>query len=247
MVVAFVIGGEVSIGAGADAVADDDDDDLSSPRWTRRDFLFFVDDEVVVGAGDDVGGLIGDVAVLERDRDRERAGLGGGRDAAADADVDGEGLDVAAASGADADDAGLFLHEGYPAIAQLVASSSAFCVAAAFDDAMNEVFLDLPGVDDDLGGAKVTTEAGRPSSSLCLFLSSSSSLSSLFLSNISFLLLFLSDFVLISIFPVAFLSAVFLFLFDNSSAVTLSTLSLPAAPSHLSSKCGFFPLLLSPS
>ena len=142
----------------------------------------------------------------------------------------------------DADDAGFFLHDGYPAIAQLVASSSAFLVAAADDT------LDGPGVDADLGGARTTTDAGLPRSSSTSILSLSSSSSSVFcLSYISLLLIFLCDFVLNSIFPVAFLSAVFLFFLLSSSPVTFVTPSRPAAPCQLSPKCGFFPLLLAPN
>ena len=159
--------------------------------------------------------------------------------------VAGAALDARGAvdgSDADADDAGLFLHDGYPAIAQLVASSSAFFVVAT-DDA-----LDGPGVDADLGGARTTTDAGLPRSSSTSILSLSSSSSSVFfLSYISLLLIFLCDFVLNSIFPVAFLSAVFLFFLLNSSPVTFVTPSLPAAPCQLSPKCGFFPLLLAPN
>ena len=90
-----------------------------------------------------------------------------------------------------------------------MASSSALLVLDA-DDSLAVAPLDGPGVDADLGGARTTTDAGLPSS-LVLALPSLS-FSSACLSNISLLLLFLSDFDLINIFPVAFLSAVFLFL-----------------------------------
>ena len=121
-----------------------------------------------------------------------------------------------------------------------MASSSAFLVAAA-DVVRAVISLDGPGVDADLGGARVTTDDGLPSSS------SISSVSSSALSYISLFLLFLSDFDLISILPVAFLSAVFIFFLLISSPVTFVTPSRPAAPTQLSSKCGFFPLLLAPN
>ena len=138
-------------------------------------------------------------------------------------------------------------------MAQLVASSSAFLIVAGADGALgalndndddDENDDDGPGV-DDLGGARTTTELGLPSP--VSISSSSSSSSSFCLCHISFFLLFLCDFVLISIFPVAFLSAVCLFFLLNSSSVIFTTPSLPAAPSQLSPKCGLFPLLLAPN
>ena len=105
------VDGVVSMGAAADVDAGDDDDNgLSRPRWTMRDFLFLVDVDVDVDGDADAGGLMGDVAVLDRgrDRDRDKAGLDGvlSRDAVDD------GLDVADVSGAEADDAGFLLHDG---------------------------------------------------------------------------------------------------------------------------------------
>ena len=135
-------------------------------------------------------------------------------------------------------------------MAQLVASSSAFLIVAGADGALGALNdnddddNDGPGV-DDLGGARTTTELGLLSP---VSISSSSSSSSVFcLCHISFFLLFLCDFVLINIFPVAFLSAVCLFFLLSSSPVIFTTPSLPAAPSQLSPKCGLFPLLLSPN
>ena len=83
---------------------------------------------------------------------------------------------------------GFRLHDGYPAIAQLVASSSAFFVASV-DDAVRDVdaFASScrPGV-GKIDDAMVTVDAGLAASlSLSCFSSSSASL---FLSNISLLL-----------------------------------------------------------
>ena len=92
-----------------------------SPRWTRRGFLPFGadDDDVEVD-----GGLMGDAAEFLSFEgggvvDVGRVGANGAFDTAA------------------ADD--FRLHDGYPAIAQLVASSSAFLIVAL----VNDVGLDV--------------------------------------------------------------------------------------------------------
>ena len=96
-----------------------------SPRWTRRDLLFFCaddDDEEVdgglMGDADEIlpfegGGVVGDVVSVVVGVDR--VGTNGAFDTAAAVDFR--------------------LHDGYPAIAQLVASSSAFFIVASVDEA----------------------------------------------------------------------------------------------------------------
>ena len=73
-----------------------------------------VDDDADAGSDVAAGGLMGDVAVVERESDQDGAGLRDGRsnDVDADADADNGCLEVAAVSGVDAEDAGLFLHDG---------------------------------------------------------------------------------------------------------------------------------------
>ena len=141
-------------------------------------------------------------------------------------------------------------------MAHLVASSSAFLVVAGADGILDALGNDNDDDDDendddrlgveDLGGARTTTEFGLLSP-VSISSLSPSSFSARCLSHNSLFLLFLSDFDLINIFPVAFLSAVFLFFLFNSSSVIFTTPSLSPAPSQLSPKCGFFPLRLAPS
>ena len=158
-------------------------------------------------------------------------------------------------------------HEGYPSYPDADHSvalfSAAVLVAAAVDTAAAVAAADRgPGVDEALGGARTTTdEIPDLADPLSIFFFSFSALLSMAslkflallspglspLSIASFLALFLSPFVCTFFFPIAFLSAVLLFSFVNSSAVTLTTPSRPAAPFQSLPNCGFFPLLLSPA
>ena len=109
--------------------------------------------------------------------------------------VDGAASVLAGVGGVGANDAfdtaaavGFRLHDGYPAIAQFVASSSAFFVVASVDDADREVDAVSSwyrGV-DEFDGTTTTVDANLAASlSLSRFSSSSASL---LLSNISLLL-----------------------------------------------------------
>ena len=234
----------VAVVAGTAAVADDvdtvavvavavDDGIGEMPRWARID----------LGFADGLGVAVDTAAAV--------AGV------AADDDV---AADVAADDVEEACD--LRRHEGYPwypDAAHFVAASSAAVVVLAAD--VDAASARGPGVDEFFGGARTTTDEIPDDPLLSIFFFSFSALLSIaslkFLALLSpglsplpiasFFALFLSAFVWTTFFPIAFLSAVLLFSFVNSSAVTFFTPSRPAAPFQSPLNPGFFPLLLSPA